>query len=302
MQNDRQEMARRIQRDPGYLAALDQSGGSTPSALATYGVLPDAYKTEEAMFDAIHAMRCRIMTAPAFSGQQVLGAILFDRTLGGEVKGVSVPSFLWQKRRIVPFVKIDQGLMAEAQGVQMMRPLRDVGTLLARASALGVYGTKARSVIHRADKAGIVAVVEQQIRYAECVIEAGLTPILEPEVSVKSSEKSEAEHILRDVLLDYVEKLPESNRIILKLTLPEIPNHYDDLNNDPRILRIVALSGGYSLTDACNRLARNNGMIASFSRALLDRLRIYQDDAEFNAVLKQVSDSIYDASVNKILG
>ncbi|MBR0560395.1 fructose bisphosphate aldolase [Neokomagataea sp. TBRC 2177] len=301
MQNDRQEMARRIQRDLGYLAALDQSGGSTPSALAMYGVSPSAYSTEEEMFAAMHAMRCRIMKAPAFSGKQVLGAILFDRTMDALVDGISVPEFLWQKRRIVPFVKIDQGLLAEAQGVQMMRPLTNLETLLERASALGVYGTKARSVIHSADKVGIAAVVEQQMFYAERVLAAGLTPILEPEVAVQSHEKAAAEQILRDVLMENIKKLPESSRILLKITLPEVPNHYEKLNSDQRVLRVVALSGGYSLEDACKRLAQNEGMVASFSRALLDRLRISQDDEAFNAVLQKVSDLIYEASVKKIL-
>ncbi|WP_249110482.1 fructose bisphosphate aldolase [Neokomagataea anthophila] len=294
-------MARRIQRDLGYLAALDQSGGSTPSALAMYGVSPSAYSTEEEMFAAMHAMRCRIMKAPAFSGKQVLGAILFDRTMDALVDGISVPEFLWQKRRIVPFVKIDQGLLAEAQGVQMMRPLTNLETLLERASALGVYGTKARSVIHSADKVGIAAVVEQQMFYAERVLAAGLTPILEPEVAVQSHEKAAAEQILRDVLMENIKKLPESSRILLKITLPEVPNHYEKLNSDQRVLRVVALSGGYSLEDACKRLAQNEGMVASFSRALLDRLRISQDDEAFNAVLQKVSDLIYEASVKKIL-
>nr|WP_294915587.1 fructose bisphosphate aldolase [uncultured Neokomagataea sp.] len=294
-------MAHRIQHDPGYLAALDQSGGSTPSALAMYGVLPKAYNTEEEMFAAMHAMRCRIMMSPAFSGEHVLGAILFDRTMDAQVDGISVPTFLWQKRRIVPFVKIDQGLSAEAQGVQMMRPLADIEALLERASALGVYGTKARSVIHSADKAGITAVVEQQMFYAERVLSAGLTPILEPEIAVQSCEKAAAEGMLRDVLLEKINNLSDKSRVLLKLTLPEVPNHYAQLNCDQRVLRVVALSGGYSLEEACRRLEQNEGMVASFSRALLDRLRISQDDEAFNSVLQKVSDLIYTASVKKIL-
>lgn len=298
---DKDAMAHRIEHDPGYLAALDQSGGSTPKALATYGLTAETYATPDAMFALMHEMRCRIMTAPAFSGEQVLGAILFDRTMDGTVEGMPVPAFLWQKKRIVPFVKIDQGLEAEAQGVQMMRPMAGLEALLERAAQRGVYGTKARSVIHTANSAGVSAVVQQQIVSAKRVLDAGLTPILEPEVSVKSSDKEDAERMLRDALLEALDIFSADEAVVLKLTLPEQPNFYDVLIQHPRVQRVVALSGGYSLDEACQRLTKNKGIIASFSRALLDRLRVSQSDEAFNAALQQVSDRIYDASVNKVL-
>ncbi|GBR50686.1 fructose-1,6-bisphosphate aldolase [Neokomagataea thailandica NBRC 106555] len=297
---NKQDMALRIRDGAGYIAALDQSGGSTPTALATYGISPTAYSSDSEMFALMHAMRSRIMTSPAFSSNQVLGAILFDRTMDAEIAGVSVPTYLWQERGIVPFVKIDEGLSPLVDGVQLMRPMPKLPALLARAVERGVYGTKARSVIHSANAIGISSIVDQQISVAEKVLKSGLVPILEPEVSVSSDDKSEAEIILRDKLLESLTRYFGSENIILKLTLPDTVNFYKDLSSIACVDRVVALSGGYSLKEACQKLALNDTMIASFSRALLDRLRVDQSDEEFDAALQDVSDQIYAASVKKI--
>jgi fructose-bisphosphate aldolase class I len=284
----------------GFIAALDQSGGSTPGALRQYGIADDAYNGEAEMFALMHEMRVRIMTAPAFTGEKVIGAILFERTMDGEAEGKPVPTFLWEDRGVVPFLKVDKGLEAEADGVQMMKPIPGLDALLQRAAKLGVFGTKMRSVIHQASEKGIAAVVKQQIEVGEQIIAQGLVPILEPEVSIKSPDKKGAEKILRDELLKGLDALPESSRVMIKLTIPDEADFYRPLIEHPRVVRVVALSGGYTRTDACKRLAENHGMIASFSRALINELKKSMSDSEFNSTLAKSIDEIYEASVEKV--
>lgn len=284
----------------GFIAALDQSGGSTPGALRQYGIADDAYNGEAEMFALMHEMRVRIMTAPAFTGEKVIGAILFERTMDGEAEGKPVPTFLWEDRGVVPFLKVDKGLEAEADGVQMMKPIPGLDALLQRAAKLGVFGTKMRSVIHQASEKGIAAVVKQQIEVGEQIIAQGLVPILEPEVSIKSPDKKGAEKILRDELLKGLDALPESSRVMIKLTIPDEADFYRPLIEHPRVVRVVALSGGYTRTDACKRLAENHGMIASFSRALINELKKSMSDSEFNSTLAESIDEIYEASVEKV--
>ncbi|HZZ67951.1 MAG TPA: fructose bisphosphate aldolase [Phenylobacterium sp.] len=297
--NDLDEMRRRVADGRGFFAALDQSGGSTPSALDHYGVPRSAYRSDEEMFRLIHEMRVRIMTAPAFTGERILGAILFVGTMDGAVAGVPTPTFLWRERGIVPFVKVDQGLEDEADGVQVMKPMPDLAPTLARARDLGVFGTKARSAIHRASKDGIAAVVDQQFEVGEQVSRAGLTPILEAEVLIDSPDKAAAEAMLRDALLRGLDALPEGRQVILKLTLPEQPDLYRAVAAHDRVDRVVALSGGYSQDEACARLRRNHQMIASFSRALIGGLRVGMTDAEFDAALGEAIARVYAASVEK---
>jgi fructose-bisphosphate aldolase class I len=297
--NDLSEMRRRVRTGQGFFAALDQSGGSTPSALEHYGVPRSAYGSDEEMFRLIHEMRVRIMTAPAFTGDRILGAILFVGTMDGAVAGVPTPTFLWRERGIVPFVKIDQGLEEEAAGVQVMKPMPDLAPTLQRARALGVFGTKARSTIHRANAAGIAALVDQQFQVAERVSRVGLTPILEPEVLIDSPQKAQAEAMLRDALLRRLDALPEDRQVILKLTLPEQAGFYGTVAAHDRVDRVVALSGGYTQDEACARLAGSPHMIASFSRALIGGLRVGMSDAEFDAALGEAIARIYDASVDK---
>jgi fructose-bisphosphate aldolase class I len=292
-------MQAQVSTKPGFLAALDQSGGSTPGALRHYGIAESAYSGDVEMFRLMHEMRVRIMTAPSFTGDRVIAAILFERTMDGDVAGKPVPAYLWEDRGIVPFLKVDQGLEAEADGVQLMKPMPGLDSLLARAAKLGVYGTKMRSVIAHASATGIAAIVKQQYAIGAQIAAHGLIPILEPEVSIKSPDKAAAEAILLAELLAGLDTLPAGERVMIKLTIPDVPDLYAPLIADPRVERIVALSGGYSLDEACTRLAQNHGMIASFSRALVNDLRVAMSDAEFDAVLASAIAKIYEASTVK---
>nr|CAD6408730.1 fructose bisphosphate aldolase [Rhizobium sp. Q54] len=293
------KMLNKISSAPGFIAALDQSGGSTPKALSLYGIPESDYQGEDEMFRLMHAMRVRIMSAPAFTGDKVVGAILFERTMDGDVDGQAVPSYLWEKRGVVPFLKVDKGLEAEESGVQLMKPMPDLDALLKRAREKGIFGTKMRSVIAHADKAGITAVVQQQFEVARQIIGHGLVPIVEPEVSIKSPTKEQAEAILRDEIAGQLDKLPAGETVMLKLTIPTVPDFYAPLIAHKSVVRVVALSGGYSTADACEKLSRNRGMIASFSRALTEKLRVTMSDAEFDASLAETIDQIYAASVDK---
>jgi fructose-bisphosphate aldolase, class I len=284
---------------PGFIAALDQSGGSTPKALSLYGISETDYQGEAEMFSLVHAMRVRIMKAPAFTGEKVIGAILFERTMDGDVDGIPVPTFLWEKRGVVPFLKIDKGLLDEANGVQLMKAMPDLDALLIRGREKGIFGTKMRSVIAHADRAGIAAVVRQQFEVARQIIGQGLVPIVEPEVSIKSPTKTEAEAILRDEIAAELDKLPAGDKVMLKLTIPTENDFYAPLVAHQSVIRVVALSGGYSTADACEKLSHNRGMIASFSRALTEKLRVSMSDAEFDASIAATINQIYQASVNK---
>ncbi len=292
------KMTTQMESGKGFIAALDQSGGSTPKALKGYGIEEDAWGSEEEMFGLIHDMRSRIITSPAFTGDKVMGAILFERTMDGDIDGKPVPEVL-KDRGVVPFIKIDKGLEAEANGVQLMKPMPDLAALLSRAKALGVFGTKERSVINLADRPGIADIVRQQFDVAREVLAAGLVPILEPEVNIKSPERAEADRILLEELVKALDALPGDDKVMLKLSLPVTPGLFDPLVDHPRVLRVVALSGGYSRPEACAELARNRGMIASFSRALLEDLRHQMSDEEFDRALGQAIDDIYQASVVK---
>jgi fructose-bisphosphate aldolase class I len=293
------KMLNTVTSAPGFIAALDQSGGSTPKALSLYGISETDYQGEAEMFSLMHAMRVRIMKAPAFTGEKVIGAILFERTMDGDVDGIPVPTFLWEKRGVVPFLKIDKGLLDEANGVQLMKAMPDLDALLIRGREKGIFGTKMRSVIAHADKAGIAAVVRQQFEVARQIIGQGLVPIVEPEVSIKSPTKTEAEAILRDEIAAELDKLPAGDKVMLKLTIPTENDFYAPLVAHQSVIRVVALSGGYSTADACEKLSHNHGMIASFSRALTEKLRVSMSDAEFDASIAATIDQIYQASVNK---
>ena len=297
MANER--MRAQMSEKGGFIAALDQSGGSTPKALAQYGVPESAYDGEAAMFAEIHKMRVRIMTAPSFTGEKVIAAILFEGTMDGEADGQPVPSYLWEKRGVVPFVKVDKGLQPERDGVQLLKSMPDLDTLLARAAKLGVYGTKMRSVIARASRPGIAAIVRQQFEVAEQISKHGLMPIIEPEVLIKAPDKAEAEGLLHDEIAKELDALPDGQRVMLKLTIPTRPDLYEDFTQHPKVERVVALSGGYPLADACEKLAQNHGMIASFSRALIDDLKHGMDESEFDGTLAKTVDRIYQASVGK---
>jgi fructose-bisphosphate aldolase class I len=294
------KMLNKITSAPGFIAALDQSGGSTPGALRLYGVQETDYSGDDEMYRLIHAMRVRIMKAPAFTGDKVIGAILFERTMDGDVDGEPVPSFLWKKRGVVPFLKIDKGLLDEENGVQKMKPMPELDALLIRGREKGIFGTKMRSVIAHADKAGIAAVVKQQFEVARQIIGQGLVPIVEPEVSIKSPTKVQAEAILRDEIANELDKLSADDKVMLKLTIPTGADFYAPLVAHKSVVRVVALSGGYSTIDACDKLSRNHGMIASFSRALAEQLRVSMSDAEFNASIARTIDQIYAASVIKV--
>jgi fructose-bisphosphate aldolase class I len=293
------KMLNKISSAPGFIAALDQSGGSTPGALRLYGIPDTEYQGDEEMFRLMHAMRVRIMSAPAFTGEKIIAAILFERTMDGDVDGQPVPSYLWEKRGVVPLLKIDKGLAAEENGVQTMKPMPDLGALLARGRDKGIFGTKMRSVISNADRTGIAAVVKQQFEVARQIIGNGLIPIVEPEVSIKSPTKQEAEAILRDEIAKQLDLLPAGETVMLKLTIPTVADFYAPLIAHKSVVRVVALSGGYSRADACEKLSHNHGMIASFSRALTENLRVSMSDAEFEASLAKTIDEIYAASVNK---
>ena len=292
------EMVAKIEQGRGFIAALDQSGGSTPKALKGYGIEESAYAGDEEMFGLIHQMRSRIITSPCFNGDKVLGAILFERTMDGEIDGRPVPHVL-RERGVVPFIKIDKGLEAEANGVQLMKPMPELDGLLSRAKALGVFGTKERSVINLANREGIAAIVAQQFEVARQVLSAGLVPIIEPEVNIKSPERAEADRILLEELTKALDSLPGEDRVMLKLSIPAEAGLFDPLVEHPRVLRVVALSGGFSRPEACAQLARNRGMIASFSRALLEDLRHQMSDDEFNRSLGTAIDDIHHASTVK---
>ncbi len=293
-----QDQKQKIAAGDGFIAALDQSGGSTPKALKGYGIEEDAWGTEEEMFGLIHAMRSRVITASPFTGDKVLGAILFERTMDGTVDGKPTPTALIE-RGVVPFIKIDKGLEEEANGVQLMKPNPGLDTLLARAKGLGVFGTKERSVINLANAEGIAAVVAQQFEIGKQVLAGGLMPIIEPEVNIKSPERAEADEILLAELIKNLDALPEGEQVMLKLSLPAKPGLFDPLVDHPAVLRVVALSGGFSRTEACVELAKNRGIIASFSRALLNDLRHQMTDAEFEASLGEAIDEIHAASTAK---
>jgi fructose-bisphosphate aldolase, class I len=298
MTNDK--MMTQISGKGGFIAALDQSGGSTPGALRLYGIPDNAYSGDAEMFRLVHQMRVRIMTAPAFTGAKVIATILFEATMDGEAQGKPVPAFLWEERGVIPFVKVDKGLQPEKDGVQMMRPMPELDALLTRAVKLGVFGTKMRSVINLASKDGIAAIVAQQFDVGAQIAKHGLMPILEPEVLIKSPDKAGAEAILLAELTRKLDAVPDGRRVMLKLTIPEVPDLYLPLIKHPRIARVVALSGGYTRVDACKRLSANHGMIASFSRALAEELRHSMSDAEFEAALARSIDEIYQASTVKV--
>ncbi len=289
----------KVRTGRGFFAALDQSGGSTPKALAEYGIGRDCYSSDAEMFDLVHAMRTRVLTSPAFDGSRVLAAILFEQTMERDVNGVATARYLWDQKNVVPFLKVDQGLAPEQDGVQLMKPIDILDDLLERAQRHQIFGTKMRSVINDANEAGISAIVDQQFGYASRILAAGLVPILEPEVGISSPHKEQAETLLRDALAKHVQALPEGAAVMLKITIPTRPGLYGDLASDPRVLRVVALSGGYSRDEACARLARDPTLIASFSRALLEGLTENQTDEQFNAQLESSIEQIYQASVHK---
>lgn len=292
-----QQQADKMTTGKGFIAALDQSGGSTPKALRLYGVEESAYSSEEEMFDLIHQMRSRIITSPVFNGDRVLAAILFEQTMDRSIEGKPTATYLWEDKGVVPLLKIDKGLADVENGVQVMKPMPGLDDLLARAAKGGIFGTKERSVIGAADADGIAAVVAQQFEVAKQVLSHGLIPIIEPEVTISISDKAEAEDLLRDEITKNLDALPADQKVMLKLTLPTQANHYQSLVEHPKVMRVVALSGGYSRDDANKMLAENTGVIASFSRALTEGLSAQQSDDEFNPTLDKSIQSIYDASV-----
>jgi fructose-bisphosphate aldolase class I len=293
------DMTAKIAAGRGFIAALDQSGGSTPKALKGYGIEEDAWSSDEEMFDLIHQMRVRIITAPAFASGKVIAAILFEHTMDGQASGQPVSQTL-HDRGVVPFIKIDKGLEAEANGVQLMKPMPGFGALLDRARGLGMFGTKERSFVNLANREGIAAIVAQQFEVAQQVLSPGLMPLLEPEVNIKSPERAEADAILLDEILKALDAMPSDDKVMLKLSLPAEPGLFLPLVEHPRVLHVVALSGGYHRTEACAELAKNQGIIGSFSRALLEDLRYQMSDAEFDQALGEAIDEIYDASVDKV--
>jgi fructose-bisphosphate aldolase, class I len=291
------EMLQKVRTGSGFIAALDQSGGSTPKALGLYGITEDAWSTEEEMFDLMHAMRTRIVTSPAFTGDRVLGAILFEQTMDRQIDGLGSAEYLWSVKHVVPFLKVDKGLADAVDGAQVMKPIGGLSELLERAVGLGVFGTKMRSVVQLADAAGVNAVVDQQFEVAAEIVAAGLVPIIEPEVDIHSPEKQAAEVLLRDRIALRLDELSADQTVMLKLSIPTVDDFYRDLIAHPRVTRVVALSGGYPRDEANERLARNHGMIASFSRALTEGLSAGQSDAEFDAALSDTIGGIYAASM-----
>ena len=292
-----QEQLDKVRNGKGFIAALDQSGGSTPMALKLYGIEADAYDGDTAMFDLIHQMRSRIITSPSFGGDRVLGAILFEQTMDRQIDGVDTAQYLWDNKQVVPFLKVDKGLEDEAAGAQVMKPIDGLAELLERAKAKGVFGTKMRSVIKLADEAGVKAVVDQQFDIGRQIVAAGLVPIIEPEIDIHSPQKAEAEELLKAAILEQANSLGPDETVMLKLTLPEVDGFYQELVDHPNVARVVALSGGYTREDANARLARNPGVIASFSRALTEGLSAQQSDDEFNKVLDTSVEGIYQASI-----
>jgi fructose-bisphosphate aldolase class I len=293
-----QEQFDKVKSGDGFIAALDQSGGSTPGALKLYGIQPDSYSGDDEMFDLVHAMRSRIITSPAFNGDRVLGAILFEMTMDREVEGRGTADYLWNVKNVVPFLKVDKGLADAVDGAQVMKPIPGLDDLLKRAVDKGVFGTKMRSVIKEGNAAGVNAVVDQQFEIAKQILAHGLVPIIEPEVDIHSATKAEAEALLLTAIVGQLEQLPADQHIMLKLTLPETDGFYTDLVDNPKVLKVVALSGGYSREEANARLSRNKGVVASFSRALAEGLSAQQSDDEFNATLDESISSIYAASVS----
>ncbi|HVL86010.1 MAG TPA: fructose bisphosphate aldolase [Pseudonocardia sp.] len=290
------EQADKIRSGQGFIAALDQSGGSTPKALKLYGIGEDRYSNDTEMFDRIHEMRTRIMTSPSFTGERILGAILFEDTMNRQVEGRDTGDYLWSVKNVVPFIKIDKGLADEAAGAQVMKPMPGLDDLLARAVEKGMFGTKMRSVIKLADKAGVTAVVDQQFEIAHRILDSGLVPIIEPEVDIHSPQKADAEALLKDAIAARLESVPEGRVVMLKLTLPEEDGFYTEFVEHPRVLRVVALSGGYSRDEANARLARNRGVVASFSRAFTEGLHADQSDADFDAAMDAAAQGIFEAS------
>tara|TARA_R110000751_G_scaffold80214_9_gene161836 strand:- start:3177 stop:4076 length:900 start_codon:yes stop_codon:yes gene_type:complete len=296
MDNKISEMAEQAASKDGFIAALDQSGGSTPKALRLYGVEENAYANDEEMFDLIHQMRARIIKSPAFEGSKVMGAILFERTMDGDIDGTPTAEYLWQKRKVVPFLKVDKGLADEADDVQLMKPMPDLDALLEKAVSKGIFGTKMRSVINAANPKGIASIVAQQFDVGRQILGHGLMPIIEPEVTITIADKAAAEDILLAEITKQLDALPSDKQVMLKLSLPEKANQYKSLCEHPRVMRVVALSGGYSRQDANAKLAQNTRMIASFSRALTEGLSAQQSDAEFDATLASTIDGIFQAS------
>ena len=294
-----QDQLNKMKNGKGFIAALDQSGGSTPKALKGYGINEDAYSNEDEMFDLVHKMRTRIITSPAFNPEYILGAILFEQTMESKIEGLYSADYLAEKKGITPFLKVDKGLADLTNGVQMMKPMPDLDELLKRATERHIFGTKMRSVIKEANPEGIKAVVEQQFELGKKIMVAGLVPIIEPEVDINSQDKEKSEAILKEELLSHLNALSETDNVMLKLTIPTIANSYKELTEHPRIVRVVALSGGYSRDEANEKLKENTGVIASFSRALSNDLNVNQSAEEFNKTLEIATTSIYDASVNK---
>jgi fructose-bisphosphate aldolase, class I len=290
------QQLQKMQTQPGFIAALDQSGGSTPNALRLYGIKDGAWANEEEMFALVHQMRTRLITSPSFTGERILAAILFENTMDRDIEGQPTADYLWHVKRVVPFLKVDQGLAAEKDGVQLMRPMPALATLLAKARAKGIFGTKMRSVIKQADAAGIQDIVRQQFAVAGQISAAGLVPIIEPEVDIHCPDKTKAEEVLKAAILEELNALPVDQLVMLKLTLPEQEDCYAACVSHPNVVRVVALSGGYTREEANNRLRRNHGIVASFSRALVEGLTAQQSDAEFNARLDAYIQSIFEAS------
>lgn len=293
----KQQQFELVKNGKGFIAALDQSGGSTPKALALYGVPEDSYSGEDEMYDLIHKMRTRVMTAPAFNSDSILGAILFEQTMDREVEGQYTPDYLWEQKGVVPFLKVDKGLADLEDGVQLMKPMPELDALLQRATERNIFGTKMRSVIKEANPEGIRKVVEQQFEVGKQIIGAGLMPIIEPEVDIHSSDKEEIERILKEEILKQLETLPENEPVMLKLTIPTVNNFYKELIDHPKVLRVVALSGGYTRNEANEKLAANNGLIASFSRGLSEGVSASQTDDEFNEAIADSIKTIYEASI-----
>ena len=291
-----QDMLEKMRSGQGFIAALDQSGGSTPKALRLYGIEESSYSGDEEMFDLVHGMRSRIVTSPSFGGDRIVGAILFEMTMDRQVEGKGTAEYLWEDKQVVPFLKVDKGLADEQDGAQVMKPIPDLDDLLARATGHGVFGTKMRSVIKTGNPEGVKAVVAQQFEIARQIIAAGLVPIIEPEVDINSPDKAEAERLLRDEIRAELDALEDGQLVMLKLTIPDEDDYYADLIAHPHVLRVVALSGGYTREDSCERLARNHGMIASFSRALTEGLAAQMSDEEFDAALDTAIDNICAAS------
>ena len=291
-----EQQQQQMKKHPGFIAALDQSGGSTPNALRLYGIKESAWSNEDEMFGMVHQMRARIITSPGFTGERIIGAILFENTMDREIEGRPTADYLWNVKRVVPFLKVDKGLAPEKDGVQLMKPMPGLAALLDKANAKGMFGTKMRSVIKEANGVGIKDVVSQQFHVAGQIISAGLVPIIEPEVDIRCPEKAKAEHLLKEAVLKALNELPASQWVMLKLTLPDQDDFYLDCIRHPNVLRVVALSGGYTREQANDRLRRNHGLVASFSRALVEGLSAQQSDAEFNAMLDKYIQSIFDAS------